>query len=174
MRVTTRNPAPPRNLAIQTGLPSWFPFCRGPRALRFAKALDRQHQGLFDTINELNDALTAGHGQAAVDSILEKFVNYAQTHFNSEEVLTERFGFPGLPTHRAERNIFVAKVSEFLKDYAEGKAGVPVALLLFLRSWLRDHILRKGVQRVFERPRREVARLGGLVHWRFLLSVRHN
>ena len=29
--------------------------------------LDQQHQGLFDTVNQLNEALTSGQGQLVTD-----------------------------------------------------------------------------------------------------------
>jgi len=106
------------------------------------EALDRQHQGLFDTLNELNTALAEGHGASAMNDVLNKLVDYTKTHFSSEEMLMERYNFPGLATHRVEHEAFVRNVGKYLDDFHKGKTGVPVALLLFLQSWLKEHILK--------------------------------
>jgi hemerythrin len=104
-------------------------------------ALDRQHQGLFDTINELNDAMANGEGAAATDRVLQKLVNYALTHFAAEEMLMTRHNFPGLTSHKEEHQKFVADVTHFIEEYRSGKTGVPVSLLTFLQCWLKKHIL---------------------------------
>jgi hemerythrin len=105
-------------------------------------ALDRQHQGLFDTINELNSALAGGQGAKAMDSVLRKLAQYATIHFAAEEVLMEEYGFPKLTLHRKEHEAFRQNVAKYLDDYKNDKTGAPVSLLLFLQSWLREHILK--------------------------------
>ncbi len=104
-------------------------------------ALDHQHQGLFATINELNEALAHGEGRAVTDAILQKLVEYALTHFAAEEALMVEYEFPGLATHCMAHQKFVQAVTKFLEDYYAGKPGVPVSLLLFLQTWLKEHIL---------------------------------
>jgi hemerythrin-like metal-binding protein len=68
--------------------------------------LDQQHQGLFDTVNELERALRVGEGNAVIDGILDRLVTYAGLHFAAEESLMERHSFPGLPTHRIQHEMF--------------------------------------------------------------------
>jgi hemerythrin len=103
-------------------------------------ALDRQHQGLFDTINELNRALASGEGARVADPVLQKLVKYVLTHFAAEEALMTEYKFPGLDAHRMEHQKFAQAVTKFLEDYHAGKPGVPVSLLLFLQEWLKGHI----------------------------------
>jgi hemerythrin len=104
-------------------------------------ALDHQHQSLFATINELNEALATGEGAAVADSVLQKLVEYALTHFAAEEALMTEYEFPGFSTHCMEHQKFAESVTKLLKDYRVGKSGVPVSLLLFLQTWLKRHIL---------------------------------
>ncbi len=103
--------------------------------------LDAQHQGLFATINELNEALARGRGAIVTEPVLKKLVEYAQTHFAAEEALMTEYQFPGLETHCMEHLQFGKKVTKFLEDYRAGKQGVPVSLLMFLQTWLKEHIL---------------------------------
>ncbi|MGA2002670.1 MAG: bacteriohemerythrin [Terriglobales bacterium] len=105
-------------------------------------ALDHQHQGLFNIINELNAALAVGQGAAATESVLHSLLQYAATHFTTEEALMEKHHFSGLVAHRNEHQAFAQKVANYLKDFKDAKVGTPVLLLLFLQSWLKDHILK--------------------------------
>ncbi len=103
--------------------------------------LDRQHQGFFAIINELNDALAAGKGAAVTNSVLRRLVEYARNHFAAEEALMTQYKFPATLTHCAEHDRFTRLVAKFLEDHRAGKSGVPVSLLLFLQTWLKEHIL---------------------------------
>ena len=102
--------------------------------------LDQQHQGLFATVDELNQAMAAGKGNEALVPILWKLLDYALVHFAAEESLMEEHDFPGLPTHRAQHEMFRKKVAAFLGDHKGGKRGVPVTLMFFLQGWLKDHM----------------------------------
>jgi len=102
--------------------------------------LDQQHQGLFATVDELNQAMSAGNGNEALQPILGKLMEYAQVHFSAEESLMEEHGFPGFSTHRYEHEMFRKNVAMFLEEYKAGKRGVPVTLMFFLQNWLKDHV----------------------------------
>ncbi len=104
--------------------------------------LDRQHMELFDTVHELEMALRAGEGNRNVNHILEKLTNYAVAHFCAEELLMQEHGFPGLPSHQAQHDMFRKKIGRLVEDYRASKPGVPVSLLLYLQTWLKDHLLK--------------------------------
>ncbi len=104
-------------------------------------ALDRQHQQLFAMIAELNEALSSGKGNAVVGKVLDQLVDYTMSHFAAEEKLLERYGYADLPEHRARHQELAAKVGGLLEEFKAGNVGVSVSLMLFLRSWLKDHIL---------------------------------
>jgi hemerythrin-like metal-binding protein len=104
--------------------------------------LDRQHQDLFATINELNRALSEGHGAGAVGDVLRQLLEYSRKHFAAEEVLMETHHFPRLPTHRLEHQAFELKIAKYMDDYREAKLGTPASLMLYLQSWLKEHLLK--------------------------------
>src|SRR5947209_1947922 len=87
-------------------------------------ALDRQHQELFESINELEVALRAGEGDRSVEEVLAKLVNYAAAHFAAEESLMEQHGFPGFSSHRAQHEMFRNKLGDLLAKHRESKRGV--------------------------------------------------
>ena len=108
--------------------------------------LDSQHQQLFETVNELNEALRGGHGNRALDPILGKLIEYVQVHFAAEESLMEQHEFPSLSTHRAQHEAFRKKIAAFVEEHQSGKPGVPVDLLFFLQNWLKQHVLKTDKQ----------------------------
>ena len=103
--------------------------------------LDRQHQKLFAIIHDFNAALSTGDGNAVTYAVLVELTEHARTHFAAEEALMARHGFVGLITHRTEHDDFKEKVAKFKRDFRNQKSNVPVSLLLFLRCWLREHVL---------------------------------
>ena len=109
-------------------------------------SLDKQHQGLFATVDELNQALAAGKGNEVLGPILQKMADYTATHFAAEESLMEEYGFPGLSTHRVQHEAFRQKIAALLGDYQSGKSGVPVKLTFFLLNWLKEHVQRTDKQ----------------------------
>jgi hemerythrin len=52
----------------------------------------------------------------------------------------ESTGFPGLAGHRAEHQVLVGKLREFVSRHEKGDAAVHTQLLHFLRDWLNKHM----------------------------------
>ena len=102
---------------------------------------DRQHQLLFETAEELHQALGAGHGKDVIGKILQRLIDYTGQHFAAEESVMEANSYPGLTNHRAEHKALVDHVLSFQKQFLEGQSGVPTALMPFLQKWLHNHIL---------------------------------
>jgi hemerythrin-like metal-binding protein len=85
--------------------------------------LDQQHQELFETVNKLERALRVGEGNAAIDGILDRLMNYAGLHFAAEESLMERHEFPGLSTHRVQHEMFRKRMMTFIEKHLRRLAG---------------------------------------------------
>ena len=103
-------------------------------------SFDQQHQTLFRTINELHDALRAGHGREAAGKVLQRLIDYTASHFAAEEAVMERNGYPELVAHRAAHKALVTQVLKFQKDFEAGKPSVGLELMPFLQKWLSEHI----------------------------------
>jgi len=108
--------------------------------------LDQQHQKLFETVNNLDQALQQGKGNSALEPILDRLQEYTRVHFAAEESLMEKHDFPGLSTHRAQHEMFRQKLAGFLEEYKAAKPGVPVSLLLFMQNWLKQHVMKTDKQ----------------------------
>lgn len=106
-------------------------------------AIDRQHQGLVQMINDLHAALVAKQGQQALAEIVGRMLDYAAVHFATEETLLKQHRYPQYGAHQAEHESFRGKARE-LKQRVENKRFVlTLEVIQFLKEWLSDHILVK-------------------------------
>lgn len=105
--------------------------------------IDTQHKRIIDFINELDDACRTGNKEET-DHVMEGLLNYTVTHFEFEEALQEKAGYPYLKAHRRIHEIFMKKVAEIRGRASQGEDVAPL-LLNLLQGWLASHI--KGEDR---------------------------
>lgn len=103
---------------------------------------DNQHKKLIDLINQLNDAMKAGHGADVMGKVLNELVSYTVMHFGYEEKLMGQHSYSDTPAHKAEHAKFVQTVGDFKKKFDSGSAVVTAELMNFLRDWLTSHIMK--------------------------------
>ncbi len=111
------------------------------RLVTGVREADEQHKKLVNLINELYDAMKAGKGKEVIDKALNELVSYANYHFNTEETLMSKYGFPELSAHKKEHENFKAKVKEFLDKKAKGEATLTMEVMTFLKDWLVKHVM---------------------------------
>lgn len=103
--------------------------------------IDEQHSILIDTINQLASAESL-HNHHAVLMIIDELASYAAFHFDYEERLIERAGYPQLDEHRIIHQAFVSWVADLRDEYVTyGKRPLGAPVLNYLRDWLSHHIL---------------------------------
>ena len=103
---------------------------------------DRQHQKLFQLINQLHEAMGSGQAKDQLAPIVESLSQYTKTHFREEEEALARAGYTKLAMHKALHREFEAKIDGFGKDLKEGKLGLSIKVMTFLNDWLAAHILK--------------------------------
>ncbi len=111
------------------------------RLLTGVRECDEQHKKLVSIINELYEAMKQGKGKEIIDKILKELADYAHYHFDTEERLMTRYGYPDLPAHKKEHEDFKKKVKEFIDKKARGEVTLSVEIMNFLRDWLFHHIM---------------------------------
>jgi hemerythrin len=106
------------------------------------KDVDTHHRWLVDATNRLHDELNKPQSDpAVVCDILEGLVDYTYNHFIMEEELFERLGYPESAAHKAQHNLFTAKISTLLHKHECGEIASGEALEL-LKDWLIHHIMK--------------------------------
>src|SRR5689334_9105723 len=79
--------------------------------------MDSQHQQLFRIAGELHTAMAAGQAKGAMESTLQRLIAYTRQHFESEERLMARVGYPGWKTHKVEHDRLTRQVERFEADF---------------------------------------------------------
>ncbi|MGB5685114.1 MAG: bacteriohemerythrin [Candidatus Electrothrix sp.] len=102
--------------------------------------IDQEHQKLFEMVNELTDAMKAGHGKDVLGDILNGLISYTASHFQLEENYFQQVKYPDAAAHKREHVAFVQKVTDFKREFDSGRATVSVNVLQFLGKWLQTHI----------------------------------
>lgn len=120
-------------------------------------AMDAHHKRLFELIDELHEAVDAGRGEQALGQIIDALSAYTRYHFEEEERMMERVGYPTLDAHRQLHREFVQQIQACEADLQRGATRVATLKLLNTASkWLRDHIMNvdQGYSVLLEQERR--------------------
>lgn len=104
------------------------------------KAMDEQHKGLIQVVNDLHLAMTEGRAKEQTGPLLKSLLRYTQEHFAAEEALMNRTKFAGLAGHAAKHRDLTVQVQNYVSRYQRGEIALDVHLLLFLCDWLKTHI----------------------------------
>ena len=105
------------------------------------KEIDEQHKQLVTMMNILYDSMQAGEGNVVLGEILEGLVNYAVTHFATEEQYMTKYHFPQYAKHKAEHTAFATKIDELLQQYKVNPTALSIETGRFLKEWWRNHIM---------------------------------
>jgi hemerythrin len=104
------------------------------------REIDRQHLKLVQIINDLNEAMLKGKANDVLAKLLRELVSYTKTHFSNEEGYLDRYGYPDIKAHKLQHSSFVEKISAFSDDFENGRMGVSIEIMKFLKDWLLKHI----------------------------------
>ena len=104
--------------------------------------IDRDHQQLFELAGRVYDGLGASgeEAKAASRAAVAELLDYATTHFTSEESLMELAGYPELDAHRRQHGHLLTLARDMEMRAEFGDQSLPVELSHFITRWLIDHI----------------------------------
>ena len=103
--------------------------------------IDDDHKKLVGMVNELYDAMQAGHGKEKLGRILDELVKYTKFHFAREEKFFAETGYPAAGPHKQQHEALTRQVLDVQKKYNAGAtATLSVDVMQFLKNWLITHI----------------------------------
>ena len=103
--------------------------------------IDAHHRHLVELLNQTHDAVITDAPAEDLNKVVDQLIGYATYHFIGEERLMEKILFPRLAEHKEEHGRFTRRVEEIQTEYYQGNKHLSVEILLFLMSWLTNHIL---------------------------------
>ena len=107
-----------------------------------SRLLDTDHKRLIDLINGLHVAslnLANPSGSAAAMDVL---VDFTKTHFVHEETLMRKTAYPQFIPHKIEHDRLMKQLEDFRKRFDAGQITLSLDNIVFLRTWLCDHIVK--------------------------------
>lgn len=113
--------------------------------------IDKEHQHLFDLINEGIEIMQneyVGEHYSEIKEILAELESYAEEHFSHEEAYMEKIRDPELILQRTQHMFFREKIREWSFcniDEEESQRELMEELLQFLAKWLYHHILGSDI-----------------------------
>ena len=99
--------------------------------------IDGQHAEIAGLVNRIAKAVWEHTDPSRLGMMFSDLATKASLHFETEERLMERFGYPGRDAHAAAHRHLVADLVEFASRFEEGEA---LLMLEWLKEWLVVHI----------------------------------
>jgi hemerythrin len=109
------------------------------------RLLDEQHKRLIGMINRLMADPQVETRSETISDLLNAMTTYAQEHFEAEEQLMEKHGYPQTEEHTAQHHAFRRKTGELCMATMSAVGNVPESILQYLRDWLVGHILKSDM-----------------------------
>ena len=111
------------------------------------RRLDDDHKILIGLINKLYDAMSDGHGDELLASVLSALKKYTATHFFREESLMKSYDYPDYEDHKKHHESLINRLNDFVARYNKNKNTVnTIEISRFLQDWLLNHIKQEDFQ----------------------------
>lgn len=108
--------------------------------------IDADHRGIFSAFNKFSEAIKSGLTDQDAKDAFGVLFWYTVNHFNSEEHILKRSGYPDFEAHRREHYGFEVKLYSIRAMFSDGN-DIRDELYTFFKEWLLAHIL--GTDRKF-------------------------
>ncbi|MBL4823577.1 MAG: hemerythrin family protein [Colwellia sp.] len=106
-------------------------------------SIDEQHKKLVNMINALNEAMLINSSDELLGKIFTGLAAYTQKHFSYEENMFAEYGYTDSVEHKRQHSELITQVVELKEKFIENPQGTMSAdLMLFLKRWLTNHIMR--------------------------------
>ena len=103
--------------------------------------VDAYHHIFFQMVDEFRTVL-AQDAPPDMEDRIAFLVDYTLMHFDSEEKLMERVGYPDTEEHRASHQMFREKMLDLQRRYRLDPGAVKAdELLCLIQDWFANHIL---------------------------------
>lgn len=113
------------------------------------KAIDQDHQMLFETVGRLSRYHRDGATEQQLQSAIRSLVRYVDEHFEREERFLRRVGYPHFLEHKKQHEHFRLLIRRLQEIFDVEPETVDVGKVRdFLEEWLKTHILREDMKYV--------------------------
>ncbi len=102
--------------------------------------IDEEHEKVIEIINEIITAKQHEDFPEKIEEMLREMIDYAWSHFMTEESYMLEFNYPEYQYHKEEHFDFVHKVNSFFDRVVGGDYQLATEMLEYLKQLLVRHI----------------------------------
>jgi hemerythrin-like metal-binding domain len=107
--------------------------------------IDNQHKRMFEIGEKISDLVLAKDDFDHYDeiiNILQELKDYTIYHFDFEEKLMEKYGYPEVDPHKIQHIFMIKKLQKLqTEDIDRDQKGAVIDLIAFVSDWITGHIL---------------------------------
>lgn len=103
--------------------------------------IDSEHKELFRLINNFHTHWVEARQQQDIARVLNQLVQYAQLHFQHEEIIMEAAGYPRLVEHHGIHEAMIDTIFKLHQSYEDQSLRLEMDTMKFVKSWMVEHIL---------------------------------
>ncbi len=108
--------------------------------------IDEQHKMLFKLINDFHTQWSQVHDPKEIALLLNKLIQYCEHHFQTEESIMEKEGFPRMDQHRSDHEKLAKTIFLLNEEFAARRELASNDVQRFCKHWLVDHIVNADYQ----------------------------
>ena len=105
--------------------------------------IDRQHQELIMSTNQLFDAISTNVDMTIKIDIFNSLIQKSQNHFDYEEDLMKKHQFSELNTHRKKHERILQEIHDKMKLCEKNALVLDLNFVESVRDWLINHIFKE-------------------------------
>jgi hemerythrin len=105
----------------------------------FVPEIDDEHKEIFEEVSKLQEALSNRNPLPKIRELTQRLVDCAVEHFAHEERLMRAARYESLSWHKRQHDAARKRVGQFVSRIEAGDMEAGLALVEYLKSWLRDH-----------------------------------
>ncbi len=106
------------------------------------EGIDTDHMILIALLNEAASRIAERADRAVLTAAIGRLLAYTVLHFEQEERVMERSGYPDRIAHKAQHDALRQRAATLKRRLEAGETSVGDDLLALVREWLFEHIQR--------------------------------
>jgi len=110
--------------------------------------IDQDHKLIIEKARELSECMMRGQGKEKIVQTVDFLNKYVKTHFEEEEKIQKKHGFPDLEAHQKNHRYFIEQLGALTIKIKEDPNSSKNAIELnkLIAGWFINHIKRMDVE----------------------------
>lgn len=110
--------------------------------------IDLDHKTIIEKARELSENMMKGKGKESIIKTVDFLNNYVKTHFEEEEKIQQKCGYPKYMEHKKNHEYFIEQLQKLTVKIKENPTSSTNAIELnkLISGWFINHIKKMDVE----------------------------